>query len=59
MDVLGVDLDAIQKAAWGIVVVVLVASLVQSLGQLGLANVVNKVPGLDSTPKPKDKITTG
>lgn len=59
VDVLGVDLDAIQKAAWGIVVVVLVASLVQSLGQLGLANIVNKVPGLDASPKAVDKVTTG
>lgn len=59
VDVLGVDLDAIQKAAWGIVVVVLVASLVQSLGQLGLGGIVDKVPGLDSSPKPVHKVTTG
>lgn len=59
VDVLGIDLDAIQKAIWGIVVVVLIASLVQSLGQLGLGAVVDKVPGLDSTPKATDKVTTG
>jgi hypothetical protein len=37
VDVLGIDLDAIQKGVWALVVVALVGSLVASLADLGLA----------------------
>jgi hypothetical protein len=51
VDVLGLSLDDVQRAAWAVASVALVASLVESLGQLRLTPVqqaIDKVPGLST-----------
>lgn len=51
VDVLGVNLNDVQKAVWVVVAASLVASLLESLSQLGfqpLQKAVDAVPGLSS-----------
>ena len=52
VDVLGISLNDIQKGVWVVVAAALIASLVESLAQLGfqpLTKAVDSIPGLSSS----------